>query len=67
MTIVYLEAPGLQAAFKALAEEDQEHHKWALDKIAKISGRHPGDHSSRPNSKLLIDWHPEMGHSATHH
>jgi hypothetical protein len=67
IAIVYIEADDLQAAFRAMAADEHEHNKWVSGMIEKISGRHPSDHATRPASRLVIDWHHEKGHSATHH
>lgn len=66
-TIVYLEAPDVEAAIQSIASDDHEHNQWVLDKISKIIGRNPSDDSGRPNTRLVMDWHHEKGHSATHH
>ena len=67
LTIVYLEAADLDAAIQALAADEHEHNRWVLEKIEKITGRNPKDHEGRPSTRLLVDWHAEKGHSATHH
>jgi hypothetical protein len=35
--------------------------------VEYLSGHHPHKSDTRPFSRLVIDWHPEKGHSATHH
>ncbi|HLQ61273.1 MAG TPA: hypothetical protein VK131_05365 [Candidatus Acidoferrales bacterium] len=67
ISIVYMEADDLQAAFRNVASDDHEQVKWVSDMIQKITGHHPTDHAGRPASRLVLDWHREKGHSATHH
>lgn len=66
MMIIYAEADDIEAAFKNMMEDSHEDHMFWSDKVEQITGRHPqgGD---RPQSELMVDWHPEKGHSHTHH
>jgi hypothetical protein len=67
IAIVYLEADDLEATFANMAADGHEQNQWVGKMIENISGRHPHEGDTRPASRLVLDWHPEKGHSTTHH
>ena len=68
MVIVYAEAPDVKGSLKSASAAANEFDKWLHDTVEKVTGHNMGDlHRSGPMSQLLLDWHPEKGHSRTGH
>jgi hypothetical protein len=61
--IVYLEAHDLLGAMQSAATSNDEFDVWMREMMQESTGTH----AVGPMSELMMDWHPEKGHSKKHH
>ena len=67
MIVVYLEGPNVGKSMAARAQGGGEFDVWFGEMVEKITGHHPTTHGNEPPAELLVDWHPEHGHSRDGH
>ena len=61
--IVYLEADDLLGAMQSTATSEDEFDVWMRQAMEDSTGTH----AVGPMSELIMDWHPDKGHSKKQH